>query len=86
MNVALTAYQARSVPERLRGRVAGLKSFATRAPSAIGALMAGLVISMLDTQAVIWSVFITMVLLTCAVTYDHLTSIGRSQNVVEGAL
>jgi MFS family permease len=68
MNVALTIYQATNVPEELRGRVASLKSFATRAPAALGALLAGLVISQLGTSAATMMVFAAMLVLAITVT------------------
>ncbi|MGI8329940.1 MFS transporter [Actinomadura scrupuli] len=68
MNVALTVYQATSVPETLRGRVASLNSFAARAPAALGALMGGFIISRLGTQQAAFAVAATMLALAISIT------------------
>ncbi|MBA9004380.1 MFS transporter [Thermomonospora cellulosilytica] len=50
INVALAVYRARVVPRRLLTRVASVNSFVTRGAVPLGAMIAGYVVSNLDTR------------------------------------
>ncbi|OLT37375.1 hypothetical protein BJF79_29520 [Actinomadura sp. CNU-125] len=63
MNVGRDVYQATNVPEYQRGRVVSLNALAAQAPSALGALCGGLVITWLGAKATAIAVPITVLLL-----------------------
>ncbi|WP_119727842.1 MFS transporter [Thermomonospora amylolytica] len=69
MNVSLNVHQAKKVPQRLRGRIASWKSFTTRAPSALGALASGILITVLGTDVTAAMVFVSLLGLSICVSH-----------------
>jgi MFS family permease len=67
-NVALTLYEVRVVPDHLLGRAIGAMQFIVNGGVAVGALCAGVVLSMLGTWTTGWILVVGMLLLAAAST------------------
>jgi MFS family permease len=68
LNVALTLYRVRIVPDHLLGRLLGAMQFIASGSAAVGALCAGVVLRMFGTSTTGWILVIGMLTLAAAST------------------
>ncbi|WP_067477597.1 MFS transporter [Nocardia amamiensis] len=80
VNVALTIFRVNTVPEDTLGRAVGTVALVTDGAVALGALLAGYVLSVLGTAVTAWLLPVAMLLLAVGATYT-----GRSTRLPFGA-